>query len=286
MKIESLFARTRRLLNQYGLRPRKGLAQNFLVDRGVLESTVAAAGLSPQDVVIEVGAGLGTLTRELAARSGRVVAIEVDTRLADILRDSLADSGNVTIVNEDILDVDIAALLESTGLEGSRYKVVANLPYYITQPVLRHFLESRARPDMVLVMVQQEVAQVITAAPGDMSILSVSVQLYGRPQIVRRVPAGAFYPSPGVDSALLRIDVYAQPAVPVEIDSFFQLVRAGFCAARKQLVNSLSQGLGVAKTESLPILERAGIAAERRAETLSLEEWGSLWQAWRERIEK
>ena len=160
-----------------------------------------------------------------------------------------------------------------------KYKVVANLPYYITSPVLRHFLTSSAKPQTMVVMVQKEVAKAITAVPGKMSILSISVQFYGEPRIVSYVPAECFYPAPEVDSAILRINVYPQPPVPVTDErSFFELVRAGFSAARKQIANSLAQGLGLPKTEVLYLLAEAGILPRRRAETLTIDEWARLWQ--------
>jgi 16S rRNA (adenine1518-N6/adenine1519-N6)-dimethyltransferase len=157
--------------------------------------------------------------------------------------------------------------------------VVANLPYYITSPALRHFLEASAKPKMMLVMVQKEVAEAIVAEPGKRSVLSISVQFYGKPRIVSYVPSKSFYPAPKVDSAILRIDVYSQPAVAVSDEkSFFELVRAGFAAPRKQIANSLAQGLKSPKPEVLALLEKADIAAQRRAETLTLEEWAQLWQ--------
>ncbi|MDH5696511.1 MAG: 16S rRNA (adenine(1518)-N(6)/adenine(1519)-N(6))-dimethyltransferase RsmA, partial [Dehalococcoidia bacterium] len=159
------------------------------------------------------------------------------------------------------------------------YKVVANLPYYITSPVLRHFLEASNKPRIMIVMVQKEVAEAIVARPGQMSLLSVSVQFYGEPRIISYVPAKSFYPAPEVDSAILRIDLYPQPAVTVTDEgSFFELVRAGFTAPRKQIGNSLAQGLGLAKGEVLSLLERASIVPRRRAETLTLGEWAQLWQ--------
>jgi 16S rRNA (adenine1518-N6/adenine1519-N6)-dimethyltransferase len=163
------------------------------------------------------------------------------------------------------------------------YKVVANLPYYITAPVLRHFLDASVKPSVMVVMVQREVAEVITAPPGRMSLLSVSVQYYGKPRIVSRVSAGCFYPAPEVDSAVLRIDRYLRPVVDVADEgSFFALVRAGFTAPRKQLANSLAQGLGLPRVKILPLLGEAGIIPRRRAESLSLEEWAWLWQVWKD----
>jgi 16S rRNA (adenine1518-N6/adenine1519-N6)-dimethyltransferase len=280
---DSLLARTRKLLRRFGLKARKGLAQHFLVDEDVLESIVAAADLTPEDTVVEVGPGLGVLTRELAGQAGWVIAIELDNRLADALRKTLAPFENVVIINEDVLGTDPAALLQerspSFPRELSPYKVVANLPYYITSPVLRHFLEASVKPDVMVVMVQQEVAEAIVAAPGKRSVLSIAVQFYGRPYIVTRVPAASFYPAPDVDSAVVRIDVYPRP--PVEItdkEGFFKLVRAGFSTARKQVVNSLAHGLGLPKEDVLASLERAGIDPHRRAETFTLEEWATLWQ--------
>ena len=168
--------------------------------------------------------------------------------------------------------------------ESFNYKVVANLPYYITSPVLRHFLEASAKPQTMIVMVQKEVAEEIVAKPGRMSLLSVSVQLYGEPTIIGYVPARCFYPAPEVDSAILKITLYPQPVVEVaDKESFFNLVRAGFSASRKQIANSLALGLGLPKAEVMPLLETAGIICQRRAETLALEEWQRLWQVLRER---
>jgi 16S rRNA (adenine1518-N6/adenine1519-N6)-dimethyltransferase len=225
---------------------------------------------------------LGILTKELAGQAGRVIAIELDNKLAALLRQTLASFNNVTIINDDVLQIEPEDLLK--GQTATGYKVVANLPYYIASPVLRHFLEARAKPEAMIVMVQKEVAEAIVAKAGDMSLLSVSVQFYGEPRIISHVPAQCFYPAPKVDSALLRIDLYPQPAVAVSDEgSFFDLVRAGFVAPRKQMANSLAQGLGRAKTEVLPLLERADIASQRRAETLTLEEWARLWRIFEER---
>jgi len=212
------------------------------------------------------------------------MAIELDNKLAAILEQTLASLDNVTIINEDILKIDPAALLLKTRLPPATnshlsYKVVANLPYYITSPILRHFLEASVKPQIMVIMVQKEVAEAIVAEPGQMSVLSISVQFYGEPSIVSYVPAHCFYPAPEVDSAILRINPYPQPAVAVTNESsFFELVRAGFTAARKQLANSLAQGLGLSKAEVLSLLAEAHIVPQRRAETLTLDEWARLWQ--------
>ncbi len=283
LKAESLLAQTQKLLRRFGLRVRKGLGQHFLIDEEVLGLIISAAELTPDDVVIEVGPGLGVLTKELARQAGWVVAIELDNKLATILKQTLSSFKNLTIVNEDVLKVDPAVLLTElkTEFSSENYKVVANLPYYITSPVLRHFLEAQVKPQNMMVMVQKEVAEEIVAKPGRMSLLSVSVQLYGEPAIVSYVPAQCFYPAPEVDSAILRVAPYPQPMVGIaDRESFFALVRAGFSAARKQIANSLAQGLLISKAEALFLLERAEIAPKRRAETLALEEWACLWRVY------
>jgi 16S rRNA (adenine1518-N6/adenine1519-N6)-dimethyltransferase len=280
MQTESLLTRTKKLLKAYDLHARKGLAQHFLVDGGVVKQILAAAELSPSDTVIEVGPGLGVLTEELVKVVGPVIAIELDQKLARFLKEKMASSTNLTIVNEDVLKTDPSQLLTSLAI--SDYKVVANLPYYITGAVIRHFLEASLKPHLMVLMVQREVAKQITAKPGEMSLLSVSVQFYGTPKITAKVPARAFYPAPDVDSAVLRIDVNPQLKVAMNnVDEFFRLVKAGFSANRKQLINSLSHGLDIPKTAALPFLEKAGVDPKRRAETLSIEEWVKLLDVYR-----
>ncbi len=293
-KTETLLARTRGMLHRYNLRARKGLGQHFLIDEEMLRLIVSTAELEPDDIVLEVGPGLGVLTAELAKKAGRVIAIELDDKLADILGKSLASFSNISIINENVLGIDPAALIDEqksgfpAELQSSlRYKVVANLPYYITSPVLRHFLESTIKPQIMVVMVQKEVAEDIVARPGKMSLLSVSVQLYGEPVIAGYVPAVCFYPAPEVDSAILKIMLYPEPTVDIsDTNSFFAIVRAGFTASRKQLVNSLAQGLRISKPESLSLLEKANISPQRRAETLTLDEWANLWHVYTEAGEK
>jgi len=292
LKAESLSAQTKRLLRHFDLKARKRLGQHFLIDGEVLQLITSAAELTPADIILEIGPGLGVLTRELARRVGWVIAVELDSKLAAILKQTLASSNNVTIINENILHIDPATLLREQKAKFppaiSPYKVVANLPYYITSPVLRHFLEASVKPEIMIVMVQKEVAEAIVAEPGQRSVLSISVQFYGKPRIVSYVPAHSFYPAPEVDSAILRIDLYPQPAVAVtDVRGFFELVRAGFTASRKQIANSLAQGTGLPKTEALALLERADIVPQRRAETLTLEEWAQLWRVFvRAREEK
>ena len=267
------------LLGQYDLKARKSLGQHFLVDKGALHRIVAAAGLTPEDVVIEIGPGLGVLTRELARVARRVVAVEADEGMAFALGDVMAESGNVAIVNADALQIEPGSLVAGAGVDGAlpRYKVVANIPYYITSAILRHFLEASHKPSLMVVMVQKEVGEAIVAKPGDMSILAVSVQFYGKPSIAGRVTSKSFYPPPKVDSVILRVDVYDRPPVSVAgTDDFFRVVRAGFSAPRKQLRNSLAQGLGIPAPDSAAVLERAKIDPRRRAETLDLQEWARI----------
>ena len=292
LKTKSLLAQTKGLLRRFDLRARKGLGQHFLIDEDVLQRVVSAAELTPTDVVMEIGPGLGVLTRELARRAGWVFAIELDSKLAGILKQTLASFDNVVIINEDVLEVSPETLLReeegrlSPAISSSGYKVVANLPYYITSPVLRHFLEASLKPRVMVVMVQREVAEAIVAEPGDMSVLSISVQFYGRPEIISHVPARCFYPAPEVDSAILRVALYAKPAVDVtDREGFFGLVRAGFATPRKQICNSLTQGLKWSKADVLPLLEGAKIESQRRAEMLSLDEWAQLWQVFTDRKE-
>ncbi len=253
------------------VRPKKGLGQHFLIDESVLDKIIAAAEVGPADTVLEIGPGLGVLTRVLAEHAGHVVAVELDEKMVGILRDQLAGCENLEIVQGDILEIDPGELIAGP------YKVAANLPYYITSAVLRYLLETEHKPARLVLMMQLEVAQRILAKPGDMSILAVSVQFYGRPQLVTRVPAGAFWPPPEVDSAVVRIDVYEEPPVAVDdVDWFFKVVRAGFGQKRKQLRNALAGGLHPGKEEVLAVLEEAGIDPRRRAETLSIEEWAVL----------
>jgi len=285
-RAEPLLAQTRRLLRRFDLQARKGLGQHFLIDEEVLKLITSAAGLTSTDVIMEIGPGLGVLTKELARQGGWVITIELDGKLAAILKQALASFNNVTIINKDILQIDPATLLQeqkvkfpSVIISPFSYKVVANLPYYITSPVLRHFLEASFKPQIMVVMVQKEVAEVITAKPGQMSMLSISVQFYGEPSIISYVPAKCFHPAPEVDSAILKIKLYAQPPVEVtDRESFFELVRAGFSAPRKQIANSLVQGLELPKVECLSLLGKASITPQRRAETLTLDEWAKLWQ--------
>jgi len=257
--------------------PKKGLAQHFLTDRGALARIVEAAELETDDTIVEVGPGRGVLTRALAARVRRVIAIELDAALCRDLEREMAPLGNVTVVQGNILDADVAALLAPSGGPLPPYKVVANIPYYITGAILRFFLETGHRPSRLVLLVQKEVAQSVAAGPGEMSVIGVSVQLYGQPRVMGYVPPGAFHPPPKVESAILRIDVYAQPAAGVrDTESFFRVVRAGFSNRRKQIRNALANGLRVDVGLAGRWLAESGIDATRRPQTLSVEEWALL----------
>jgi len=265
----------KRLLRQSGLKAKKGLGQHFLIDEKALETIIIAAELSPEDIVIEVGPGLGVLTIELARRAGKVIAVELDTKLASLLKRRLASLPNVNIVNADILKVSPTQLL---GGENN-YKVVANLPYYVTSPILRYFVEASPKPSLMIVMVQKEVGTAIAASPGKMSLLAISLQVYSKPKIISYVSSQSFYPPPKVDSAIVRFDLFPEPAVKIaDIDGFFKVVRCGFSSPRKQLRNSLAHGLEVKPAEVGLLLEKARIEPQRRAETLSLEEWARLYE--------
>ena len=286
-------------LREHGVHGKKQLGQHFLVDPVAVQRIVDAADLSDRDTVLEVGPGSGILTVHLAQRAGQVIAVEVDERMLAPLQESLQgissvgehgnvdEHHNVRLVHGDILEQDVPALV------GARpYKVVANLPYYITSAVLRHILESALRPSLLVVTVQQEVAERIVgrsvksknrrggSAVARMSLLAVSVQFFGAPRIVARIPAGAFRPVPSVQSAVVRIDVYDPlPWPAVDVGSFFRVVRAGFAQSRKQLHNTLAHGLLLSAAEVAAALEQADVDGKRRAETLSIPEWVALTNA-------
>lgn len=275
----SLLSWTKRELQRLDLSAKKGLGQHFMVNERVLHRMISSAGLTAEDTVVEVGPGLGTLTRELAWNAGHVIAVEVDTAMVAILHETIDLIRNVDVINADILEHDPESLVEAD----TAYKVVGALPYNIASAVLRHFLEAKHKPELMVVALQKEVAQAIAAQPGKMSLLSVSVQLYAKPTIVEYVAARSFYPAPKVESAVVRLDVYANPIVEVEDEAtFFDVVRGGFATPRKQLHNSLSNGLQIAAKEATAVLERAGISPRRRAETLSIEEWAQVYRAYTE----
>jgi 16S rRNA (adenine1518-N6/adenine1519-N6)-dimethyltransferase len=265
----------RELLGFHAISPKKSLGQNFLHDPNALQKIVEIADLPPDAEVLEIGPGTGNLTRVLAEHARRVVAVETDDRLMPILRATFAATPAVELVHADILTLDV-----STLFDGRPFYVVANLPYYITSAILRQLLENEPRPQRLVITVQREVADRLVAAPGDLSLLAVSVQFYGHPQIAMRLNPAAFWPRPDVESTVVRIDVYPRPPVDVPDEkTFFRVVRAGFSQKRKQLRNALGSGLGIGKAAADELLGRAGIETHRRAETLSLDEWAALARA-------
>jgi 16S rRNA (adenine1518-N6/adenine1519-N6)-dimethyltransferase len=273
-KTNPFSAQVKNLIRQSGLKARKSLGQHFLVDEAILSTIIDAAELSSKDTVIEVGPGLGILTTELARYAGNVIAVELDAQLASLLQRRLASLSNLRVINADILKVKPSQLLGGK----SKYKVVANLPYYITSPVLRYFVEASPKPSLMVMMVQKEVGQAIVAGPGKMSLLAVSLHMYSQARIISYVPSRCFYPQPKVDSVVLRFDVLPEPAVKVrDMNGFFEVVKSGFSSPRKQLHNSLAHGLGMKPAEVAPFLKQADIDPKRRAETLSLEEWAKLY---------
>lgn len=264
------------LLEEYDIVPRKSLGQNFLHDPNMLDKIVAIAELTPNDLVLEVGPGTGLLTERIAKVAKQLTSIEVDERLQPVLENIVAQHPNLNIRYQDILTLDVNKLYENQP-----YIVVANLPYYITSAIMRHLLESDHRPNRMVLTMQMEVAERMIAKPDDMSILSVSVQFFGHPQIAARLKPSVFWPRPEVDSAVVRIDTYDKPIIDVpDNQTFFRVVRAGFGQKRKQLKNALASGLGLDAEKTAFVFDTSKIDSRRRAETLTLDEWALLTRAY------
>ena len=263
----------RRLIASQRLHPRRALSQNYLTDPAALDAIVEAAEIGTGDRVVEVGPGLGVLTRRLLAAGAQVVAVELDHRLAQWLRGELGSVTGFELVEADALTFD-----PSGAFAGEPFKVVANIPYHITSPLLHAFLEGDRPPELVVVLVQAEVADRVAAAPGQMSYLSVFAQNVATARVVARVPAVAFEPAPKVDSAVLQLRRRRAPVVAVGEgrESFYRLVQAGFRQRRKQLHNALSRELPIARDTLGAALSACGIAPDRRPQTLSVEEWACL----------
>jgi 16S rRNA (adenine1518-N6/adenine1519-N6)-dimethyltransferase len=260
------------LLKRYNLDPYKGLGQNFLVDQGALEKIVACGEIDKTDTVLEIGAGLGSLTRLLAQAAGRVVAVEIDRKMIPPLKEVMGRYENCEIVQGDILELDPAALIGEKD-----YLVVANIPYYITSAIIRHLLAAEVKPSRLVLTMQKEVAKRICAEPGDLSLLALSVQVFGEPRIAVTIPAGAFFPPPKVDSATLVVELYPESFLSErQLEDFFVLAKAGFSQKRKMLRNTISSGLKISADKSEGLLRQAGIDPTRRAQTLDLVEWRTL----------
>jgi len=260
------------VLKRYGLRADKALGQNFLQDENILQKIANAAEIQSEDSVLEIGPGLGSLTRYLAVASKQVTAVELDFDLLGPLQAVLQPYQNVTVVHGDILESKISDLIQQPN-----YIVAANIPYNITSAIIRHLLESELKPRRIVLTIQKEVAERICAKAGDLSLLALSVQVYGAPSFVAKIPAGAFHPVPNVDSAILRIDIYPEPLIEKDLlNKFFKFTKAGFSQKRKTLRNSLSAGLHISPQETEALLTSADIDFMRRAETLSIEEWKTI----------
>ncbi len=265
-------------MSDLNIKPKKSLGQNFLHDEKILDKIVEAANLSGQEVVLEIGPGEGALTEKLAPRCQKLIAIELDDRLIENLRQKFQNQKNVQIIHGDVLDLDLNRILKENEVSRGAYKVVANLPYYITSPIIRRFLENELAPSEMILMVQKEVGQRIVAEPGQMSLLAVSVQFYARAQYLFDVSRVAFNPVPRVDSAVLSIKTLKQENIKTnkEIKGFFRIVKMGFAAKRKTLANNLAGGLQKDKKEIEQILKNQGFAKTVRAQELSVEDWEGL----------
>lgn len=263
------------ILSRHHLWAQKRMGQNFLVNNQVLATIIETARLSKKDYIIEVGSGVGTLTKRLCQKARWVLGVEIDQKMIKILKETCGSYLNLKIVQKNILGLEIEKVIG----QNQDYKVVANLPYYITQPVLRYFLENRLRPELMVLMVQKEVAEKITAKPGKMSLLSVAVQFYADPFFIEEVQADSFFPKPKVNSAIIKI-ANIKPKFPIDTKLFFQIAKAGFSAKRKQLKNALAGGLHLPEVKILKIFKKAKINFQRRAQELSLGEWHELYQTY------
>ncbi len=273
-------ARTKEILAKYNMSAKKKFGQNFLIDSNVLDGIVEAAGVTKDDCVLEIGPGIGSLTQYLAEAAGRVVAVEIDRGLLPVLADTLSEYDNVTVINEDILKVDIDGIVAASNA-GKPIKVVANLPYYITTPIIMKLFEKGALIESITVMVQKEVAERMAAEPGskDYGSLTLAVGYYARARQVMEVPPSSFIPQPGVGSAVVNLTRYTEPRVKVRDEKYmFEVIRTSFNQRRKTLSNSLSNNpaLGVTRDEIQAALEKMGMNDKVRGEILSLEQFAEL----------
>ena len=272
----------RAIKNRYGFQFSKSLGQNFLTDKGVIDGIIEGAGIGPEDLVIEIGPGIGVLTAAAAEKAGKVIAIEIDRNLITILGDTLAEYHNIEVINENVMKIDLNALISrEDNVEYKSVKIIGNLPYYITTGIIMMLLESHVPAESITIMLQKEVAERIKEGPGSRTYgaLSVAVQYYCTVDLVEEVPKHVFMPQPKVDSTVLRLNLREKPPVDlIDEKMFFRCVKAGFGQRRKTLLNSLGQ-TGYNKDQIRQCLEEAGIDAKRRAETLSLEDFAALANA-------
>lgn len=266
------------IIEKHGFRFSKSLGQNFLIDGNIIDKIIEGSNINAGDGIIEIGPGIGTLTQKLCENAEKVVAIELDNNLLPILEETLGDYNNVEIIHGDVLKVDLHQLIREK-LEDRMVKVVANLPYYITTPIIMKLLEEKLDIDKIVVMVQKEVAFRMKALPGnkDYGALSVAVQYYSKPEIIVDVPQNVFMPRPNVDSAVIMLDVYKAPAVQVkEQKLFFRVVKAAFGKRRKTLLNALANSIDLKKEEIEAVLKRSEIDPMRRGETLDIAEFARI----------
>jgi len=258
---------TKELLQKYNLRPNKTMGQNFLINENTLKKIIKAADLSKDDIVLEVGPGLGILTKELAKKARKVITIEKDKEIVEVLKKELEDYKNVEIICGDILEINLEFL--------KNYKVVANIPYYLTSHLIRILLELENQPKEITILIQKEVAERICASPPKMTLLAISVQFYTRPEIISYISKEDFWPEPKIDSAIMKITDIKKPE-DINIKKFFKLVKAGFSSPRKQLVNNLSNKLNINKEEIKTALTECNLDIQVRAERLQITDWVKL----------
>lgn len=255
------------LLNKYGTRPSKIMGQNFLIDRLTLNNIIKTAELAQNDTILEIGPGIGTLTKELAQKAEKVIAVEKDKTMVDILKETIQNFHNIEIIKGNALTTNYSL--------PTNYKIVSNIPYYLTSPLIRKFLEADNKPESMVLMVQREVAQRICSKPPNMSLLAVSVQFYSEPKVISYVSKKCFWPSPKVDSAIIKISNLKRHK-SVDAERFFKVVKAGFSQPRKQLANNLSRSLKKDKKDIQQWLLKNNINPSKRAETLSISDWENL----------
>lgn len=270
----SLLAQTKYLCKKYGLKPHRPAGQNFLINENIISQIISTAEINIQDTVLEIGPGLGFITKELANQTKQVLAIELDRRLASAMKDLAKGFKNLKVIQNDVMKIKLDEFVNH-----KEYKLVSNLPFNITSWVLRNFLQYKPKPESITIVVQKEIAQRIVAKPGNMSILSVAVQVYSEPEIVKIINKENFWPQPKVDSAIIRINnIKGEIKGMIDEKSFFRVVKAGFSAKRKKLINSLSSGLQIDKANISQILSKVNINLDSRAQELSINDWREIYK--------
>lgn len=256
------------LLNKYNMHPKKSLGQNFLMDANVVQKIVQTANPTKHECIVEIGPGLGILTKELAKTEASILSVELDSYAIPLLESELKNYSNVKIINQDAL--------KFSPPEG-KYKVVANIPYYITSPLISHFLKNKNRPEKMVILIQKEVAEKICAGEGKLNVLAISVQIFGKPKIVMKVDRGCFHPAPKVDSAVLEVEMFEKPLVSEEnLEKFLKIVHAGFAHKRKTILNSFIRSIDIDIDEARKAIEDCGLSPTSRAQHLSIDDWKCL----------